>query len=200
MHGLDRAGVRAAARRSPRRPDRRRGSWPACGESAWRSSRGYGAAVRSWSTAGRAAPRRSGAARRSPRTPGWRTAPGLRSGRACRSGCPPRPTRSLRAPAGAPWPSTHPVRTAAFTSMPVEHARDRREVLAGENLGGGHHAGLKAVVHGQQHRHQRHEGLARLPTSPCSSRFIWQPVTVSCRISLTTRFCAPVSGKGSFSL
>ena len=41
-----------------------------------------------------------------------------------------------------------------------EHARDRREVLAGENFGRGHHAGLKAVVHGQQHRHQRHEGLA----------------------------------------
>ena len=38
-----------------------------------------------------------------------------------------------------------------------------------------------------------------LPTSPCSRRFIWNPVTVSLRISLMTRFCAPVSGKGSFS-
>ena len=33
-------------------------------------------------------------------------------------------------------------------------------MLAGEDFRRGHHAGLKAVVHGQQHRHQRHEGLA----------------------------------------
>ena len=39
-----------------------------------------------------------------------------------------------------------------------------------------------------------------LPTSPCSSRFIWQPVTVSLRISRITRFWAPVRGKGTFSL
>ena len=43
---------------------------------------------------------------------------------------------------------------------PVKHPRDRGEVLAGEDLRGGHHAGLEAVVHGQQHRQQRHEGLA----------------------------------------
>ena len=42
----------------------------------------------------------------------------------------------------------------------VEHTRDGGEMLAGEYLGGRHHAGLVAVVHGQQHRHQRHEGLA----------------------------------------
>ena len=42
----------------------------------------------------------------------------------------------------------------------VEHTRDGGEMLAGEDLGGRHHAGLVAVVHGQQHRHQRHEGLA----------------------------------------
>ena len=41
-----------------------------------------------------------------------------------------------------------------------EHPADRCEVLAGENLRGSHHAGLESVVHGQQHRHQRHEGLA----------------------------------------
>ena len=35
-----------------------------------------------------------------------------------------------------------------------------------------------------------------LPTSPCSRRFICRPLPMSARISLTTRFCASVSGKG----
>ncbi len=39
-----------------------------------------------------------------------------------------------------------------------------------------------------------------LPTSPCNSRFIWNPDTVSFRISRMTRFWAPVSGKGIRSL
>ncbi len=42
----------------------------------------------------------------------------------------------------------------------VEHAGDGGEVLAGQNLRGCHHAGLEAVVDGQQHRHQRHHRLA----------------------------------------
>ena len=43
---------------------------------------------------------------------------------------------------------------------PLDHAADGGRVLAGQNLGGGHHAGLVAVVDGQQHRHERHERLA----------------------------------------
>ena len=38
-----------------------------------------------------------------------------------------------------------------------------------------------------------------LPTSPWSSRFMWRPVFKSARISLNTRFWAPVNSKGSFS-
>ena len=42
----------------------------------------------------------------------------------------------------------------------AEHAADGGQVLPREDLRGGHHAGLEAVVHGQQHRHEGHEGLA----------------------------------------
>ena len=42
----------------------------------------------------------------------------------------------------------------------VEHLADGGVVLAGEDFRRGHHAGLEAVVHREQHRHQRHEGLA----------------------------------------
>ena len=45
--------------------------------------------------------------------------------------------------------------------QPVEQARERGVVLPRQNLGGSHHAGLKTVVDGQQHRQQRHERLAR---------------------------------------
>ena len=41
-----------------------------------------------------------------------------------------------------------------------EHLADGGVVLAGEDFRRGHHAGLEAVVHREQHRHQRHEGLA----------------------------------------
>ena len=34
-------------------------------------------------------------------------------------------------------------------------------MLAGKDFGRGHHAGLKAVVNGQQHRQQGHKGLSR---------------------------------------
>ena len=33
--------------------------------------------------------------------------------------------------------------------------------MAGENLGGGHHAGLASVVDGKEHGQQGHQGLAR---------------------------------------
>ena len=42
----------------------------------------------------------------------------------------------------------------------LDHAGDRGEVLAREELRGGHHAGLESVVDGQQHRHEGHQGLA----------------------------------------
>ena len=35
-------------------------------------------------------------------------------------------------------------------------------------------------------------------TSPCKRRFICRPLPTSFRISFSTRFCAPVSWKGSF--
>ena len=77
----------------------------------------------------------------------------------------------------------------------VEHTRDGGEMLAGEDLGGRHHAGLVAVVHGQQHRHQRHEGLAAADVA------LQQAVHLVARDGvlpdlLMTRFCAPVSGNG----
>ena len=53
-----------------------------------------------------------------------------------------------------------PVRIAIRTSIPSSIRADRGVVLTREYLGRSHHAGLIAVVHGQQHRHQRHEGLA----------------------------------------
>ena len=39
-----------------------------------------------------------------------------------------------------------------------------------------------------------------LPTSPCTSLFIWRPLKRSERISFTTRFCAPVSSNGRHSV
>ena len=43
----------------------------------------------------------------------------------------------------------------------VEQARKRGMMLPRQNLGGRHHAGLKTVIDGQQHRQQCHERLAR---------------------------------------
>ncbi len=39
-----------------------------------------------------------------------------------------------------------------------------------------------------------------LPTSPCSSRYMGCASAMSCAISASTRFCAPVGRKGSISL
>ena len=52
---------------------------------------------------------------------------------------------------------------------------DCLEVLGGENLGGGHQAGLESVVDCQKHAHQGHNGFAAAYISPCTGRFIWRP-------------------------
>ena len=43
---------------------------------------------------------------------------------------------------------------------PVQELLDGLQMLFGENLRRSHHAGLEAVIHGDEHSHERHERLA----------------------------------------
>ena len=78
----------------------------------------------------------------------------------------------------------------------LQPVRQVGRMLPGQDLGGGQHGALPAVLGGEPDGGRRHQRFARCPRPPCSSRFIGVRAHRSCTISPVARRWAPVGGIG----